>query len=57
MLGLEGLWTDEDGIRPDLDFIFDGSPRGVRDAKAVSELLATWPRSDASSVEVLLNRN
>lgn len=56
LLGLEGLWVDDDGIRPDLDYVFDGSPDGSRDAEAISAMLATWPRSESFCVEVLFVR-
>jgi hypothetical protein len=56
LLGLEGFWVDEDGLTPDLTYIFDGSPQGLHDAQAVEALLETWPREESFRVEVLLVR-
>jgi hypothetical protein len=46
-LGLEGLWVEEDGVRPDLAYIFDGSPEGLGDAEAVAARLASWPHDES----------
>lgn len=56
LLGLEGLWVEDDGVRPDLAYIFDGSPDGLQEAAAVSALLEAWPRNESFCVEVLLMR-
>ena len=56
LLGLEGLWVEEEGVRPDLAYIFDGSPEGLGDAEAVAALLASWPHDESFCVEVLLVR-
>lgn len=56
LLGVEGLWLEDDSVRPDLGFILDGSPDGERDPKAVSTMLASWPHDESFRVEVLLMR-
>ena len=56
LLGAEGLWMEGDSVRPDLGFIFDGSPDGERDSTTVSAMLAAWPHDESFCVEVLLMR-
>ena len=55
-IGIEGLWVGDDGVRSDLDYVFDGSPDGLRDVAAVSSMLDSWPHDVSFCVEVLLMR-
>ena len=50
LLGIEGLWVGDDGVRSDLDYVFDGSPDGLRDVAAVSSMLDSWPTTCRSAL-------
>lgn len=53
VLGVDGLWVEDDGVRPDLDYIADFSPHGLQDLDAIAASLGTWPRADGFCVEIV----
>lgn len=43
VLGIEGFWTRDNGVRPDLDYIADFGPGGLTDQSATAAVLRGWP--------------